>query len=172
MIPTLHIVAPSGTGKTSLLEKLIPLLGEQGLRLGVIKHTHHELQLDKPGKDSYRLRKAGATQTLLGDGKHWLMSDDSPAQAGLESLSRHFNPTCIDLILVEGFKAQAAQYIHLHRQAVSQSAVIPDKPGLLAVASDNADLLQQLPDRLPLLDLNNAVAITAFIFTWWKKQTG
>ncbi|WP_456448059.1 molybdopterin-guanine dinucleotide biosynthesis protein B, partial [Thiolapillus sp.] len=64
-IPVLGFAAFSGSGKTSLLEKLIPLLREQGLRLALIKHSHHDFEMDKPGKDSDRLRRAGAGQILL-----------------------------------------------------------------------------------------------------------
>ncbi|HFT2274173.1 TPA: molybdopterin-guanine dinucleotide biosynthesis protein B, partial [Providencia stuartii] len=72
-LPLLGITAYSGTGKTTLLKKVIPLLRQRNVRVGLVKHTHHDMDVDKPGKDSYELRKAGADQTLVASQKRWAL---------------------------------------------------------------------------------------------------
>lgn len=78
MIPVLAISAWSGTGKTTLLKKLIPALCAAGLRPGLIKHTHHNMDVDLPGKDSYELRKAGAAQTIVASSQRWALMTETP----------------------------------------------------------------------------------------------
>lgn len=80
MIPLLAIAAWSGTGKTTLLKKLIPALCAHGIRPGLIKHTHHDMDVDKPGKDSYELRKAGAAQTLVASQQRWANDGNAGAR--------------------------------------------------------------------------------------------
>src|SRR3990172_697023 len=105
----------SGTGKTTLLKKLLPLLRKRGLRVGVVKHAHHDFDIDVPGKDSYELRKAGATHVLVGSRKRWALV----VEAGLEedpslaTLLSHLATDDIDLILVEGLKPERIPNIHL-----------------------------------------------------------
>ncbi|WP_411025279.1 molybdopterin-guanine dinucleotide biosynthesis protein B, partial [Salmonella sp. s55884] len=80
MVPLLGIAAWSGTGKTTLLKALIPLLRERGIRPGLIKHTHHDMDVDTPGKDSLELRKAGAAQTLVASAKRWALMTETPEE--------------------------------------------------------------------------------------------
>ncbi|SUH40830.1 molybdopterin-guanine dinucleotide biosynthesis protein B [Salmonella enterica subsp. enterica] len=84
MIPLLAIAAWSGTGKTTLLKKLIPALCAHGIRPGLIKHTHHDMDVDKPGKDSYELRKAGRPQTLVASQQRWALMTETPGQEELD----------------------------------------------------------------------------------------
>ncbi len=161
-VPVLGFVAASGTGKTTLLTKLLPLFQQQGLKVAVIKHTHHDFEVDQPGKDSYELRKAGAQEMLIASGKRWvLMSDrdwggDPPLQALLERLDR----SNLDLVLVEGFKHERMPKIELFRPSLGRSPLYPDVPGVIALATDGA-----LPEATeqPVLDLNNAQAIAEFV---------
>ncbi len=103
--PVLGFAAYSGTGKTTLLVKLLPLMKLQGLRVAMIKQTHHDIEIDKPGKDSYELRKAGADQVLLASDKHYaLMADfEETETSDLLTLIKKLDLEHIDLILVEGF---------------------------------------------------------------------
>ena len=103
--PVLGFAAFSGTGKTTLLEKLIPQLTEQGIRIGMLKHAHHEFDIDTPGKDSYRLRKAGARQMLIASSRRQaLMIDfETPREPRLDELITRLDLENIDLVLVEGF---------------------------------------------------------------------
>lgn len=104
--PLLGIAAYSGTGKTTLLKQLIPLLRQREIRVGLIKHTHHDMDVDTPGKDSYELRKAGADQTLVASDRRWALMTETPEQLPLDLhyLASRFDSDKVDVILVEGFK--------------------------------------------------------------------
>ncbi len=169
-IPVLGFTAYSGTGKTTLLKQLIPLLREQGLRLGLVKHAHHDFDLDKPGKDSYELRKAGATQVLVASHRRWALvtEQDMAEEPELQTLLERMDRERLDLILVEGFKHECFPKIELHRPAMGRSLIHPQDPSVIAVAAD-----AELPDppELPLLDLNNPAAIAGFVLAWMKEET-
>ena len=161
-VPVLGFVAASGTGKTTLLTKLLPLFRQRGLKVAVIKHTHHDFEVDQPGKDSYELRKAGAQEMLIASGKRWvLMSDrdwggDPPLQALVERLDR----SNLDLVLVEGFKHERMPKIELIRPGLGRPPLYPDDPDIVAVAADG---VVQVATELPLLDLNDPPAIAEFV---------
>jgi molybdopterin-guanine dinucleotide biosynthesis protein MobB len=162
--PVLGFAAFSGTGKTTLLEKLIPQLAKQGIRIAMIKHAHHDFDIDTPGKDSYRLRKAGAQQMLIASSRRMaLMTENgTPREPRLDELVRRLDLDNIDLVLVEGFKHVSFPRIELHRKELGKTLMYPDDPGIIAVASDHlADC-----GELPALDINDSAAIAAFIVTW------
>ena len=168
MIPLLAVAAWSGTGKTTLLKQLIPLLIERGIRPGLIKHTHHDVDVDKPGKDSYELRKAGATQTIVANNNRWALITETPEQQELDLfwLASRMNPDSLDLILVEGFKHEAVAKILLYREGVARSRDELDIDShVIAIASDIA-----IPGvKLPILDINSPDQITDFIAGWLTK---
>ena len=104
-IPVLGFAAYSGTGKTTLLEALLPKLTAKGLRIGVFKHAHHDFDIDQPGKDSHRLRKAGASQMLIASrNRHALMTETPEKEANFFKLLEQFDRDNLDFILVEGCK--------------------------------------------------------------------
>ena len=159
----LGFVAFSGTGKTTLLKQIIPLLKARGLQLAVIKHTHHQFDIDTPGKDSYELRQAGAEQLMVASRRRWALMVETPDQVDdpqLDSLIQHLDSTGLDLILVEGFKHEAIPKIELHRPALQKPLLCPEDPDIIAVAND-ASLNQQID--LPVLALNNPEAIADFV---------
>ena len=164
--PLLGIAAYSGTGKTTLLKRLIPLLQQRQIRVGLIKHTHHNMEIDTPGKDSYELRKAGAHQTLVASDCRWALMTETPEQPPLDLhyLASRLDTSTIDLILVEGFKHEAVPKILLFRQnsghSIEELAYDDD---VIAIASDTP-----VETSLPLLDLNNVPQIAAFIMQWLK----
>ncbi|MEJ2061395.1 MAG: molybdopterin-guanine dinucleotide biosynthesis protein MobB [Gammaproteobacteria bacterium] len=160
--PLLGFAAWSGTGKTTLLVSLLPLLREQGLRIAVIKHAHHEFDIDKPGKDSYELRKAGAEQMLIASSRRWALMTENPTEAEpeIETLIDKLDPERYDLILVEGFKQAAIPKIELHRAVVGKPLFFPQDPNIIAVATD-APLTETT--ELPVLDINAPADIAAFI---------
>ena len=166
--PVLGFAAYSGTGKTTLLKQLIPLLAAQDVRVGVIKHAHHNFDIDKPGKDSYELRQAGARQMLVASSRRWalMVENDTPGDSRLDVLVRRLDPDSIDLVLVEGFKHVAFTRIELHRPALGHPLLYPDDSSIIALAAD-APLDS---GDLPLLDLNDAAAISGFIFSWLRLQ--
>lgn len=164
MIPVLAISAWSGTGKTTLLKKLIPALCAKGVRPGLIKHTHHNMDVDKPGKDSYELRKAGAAQTMVASDQRWALMTETPDEAPLDLmyLVSRMDHSTLDLVLVEGFKHEAVAKILLFRSDAGHDVgeLILDEY-VIAVASDVV-----LPLEVPVLDLNDVDGIAEFILAW------
>lgn len=167
LIPLLAIAAWSGTGKTTLLKQLIPDLCASGVRPGLIKHTHHDMDVDKPGKDSYELRKAGAAQTLVASQQRWALMTETPEEPelNLAYLVSRMDAAKLDIVLVEGFKHEAVAKILLFRQGCghSEEELILDEH-VIAVASDIP-----LAVAVPVLDLNDVSQISAFILRWLEK---
>ena len=135
-LPLLGFVAWSGTGKTTLLERLIPLLGQRGLRLGVLKHTHHAFDIDQPGKDSHRLRQAGAVQVMAASGRATPSSGRRQRGAPSAALLARFDASALDLLLVEGFKHHHFPKVELYRAAIGRPLLFPDDPDIVALVSD------------------------------------
>jgi molybdenum cofactor guanylyltransferase/molybdopterin-guanine dinucleotide biosynthesis protein MobB len=171
LCPVLGIVGWSGSGKTTLLKQLIPLLDQAGMRLGLIKHAHHQFDIDIPGKDSYELRKAGASQVLVTSQARWALMTETPRHHGDPSLTEmltHLNHAQLDLILVEGFKHAHLAKIEVHRPALDKPVLCRDDTDIIAVASDTPNLPNM---TVPRLDLNNPVQITGFIRKWVLDQS-
>ncbi len=164
--PVIGFAAYSGTGKTTLLKKLLPIMKQQGLRVAVIKQTHHDFEIDKPGKDSYKLRKAGANQMLIASEKRCalVIEYDEPVATDLPGLVNKLDLKNIDLVLVEGFKSLPFAKIELHRAATGNRLIFPEDNNIIAVASDeNID-----SGGLPLLNLNSAEEVVGYINRWLK----
>lgn len=160
--PVLGFAAYSGTGKTTLLVKLLPLLKHRGLRIGMIKHAHHAFDVDQPGKDSYELRKAGAERVLVASRRRWALMVERADEENprLDDLINRVEANGLDLILVEGFKREAFPKIELHRPSLGYPPLYPQDASIVAVASD-APLAE--PPPLPWLDLNQPQSIADFI---------
>lgn len=163
--PILGFAAFSGTGKTSLLTQLIPILKQHGIRLGVIKHSHHDFEIDQPGKDSFKLRAAGATSVMLvSPHRRAVITEFNPPQANrLSDQLTAFPSDNLDLILVEGFRDEAIAKIELHRPSLGKPLLYPNDPHIIAIASDQ---LINTPANLPCLDLNQPQAIADFILDY------
>jgi molybdopterin-guanine dinucleotide biosynthesis protein MobB len=162
-IPILGFVAHSGTGKTTLLLKIIPLLKAKGLRIGMIKHTHHKFDIDHPGKDSYRLRHAGAEQMLVASRKRWALMvemGDEFDEPYLEQVLPHLDQDKLDLILVEGFKHECFPKIEVHRPSLECPLFFPEDDSVIAIA---CDVPLAVATDLPVLDMNQPEQIVAFI---------
>ena len=167
-VPVLGFAAYSGTGKTTLLVKLLPLMKLQGLRVAMIKQTHHDFEIDKPGKDSFVLRKAGADQTVLVSGRRCAVITEYEEQKepDLFELINKLDLENIDLVMVEGFKHLPFAKIELHRPATGNDLIFPEDGSVIAVASDE-DLQT---GRLPLLNINEPEEVAGFINRWLDKQ--
>jgi molybdopterin-guanine dinucleotide biosynthesis protein B len=165
----LGFAAASGTGKTTLLMQLIPLLKNQGLRIGLIKHSHHNFQIDQPGKDSFRLREAGASPVMLvSTHRRAIITEIAPEQEPcLDDQLQHLDQSELDLILVEGFKAESFPKIELHRPTLNKPLLYPNDPGIIAIASD-CEL--ETPAYLTRLDLNQPEMIAAFILNQFMRD--
>ena len=168
-IPVVGFAAYSGTGKTTLLIKLLPILAKQNIRTGIIKHAHHTFEIDHPGKDSYELRKAGAKQMLIGSEKHWalMVETEKSNESVFNSLLENMHQESLDLILVEGFKPEAIPKIELVRPELGKPLFFPEDSSIIAIATDD-----ELPvsTTLPVLDLNNPEQVAEFIIDSFFKD--
>ncbi|EJC1445527.1 bifunctional molybdopterin-guanine dinucleotide biosynthesis adaptor protein MobB/molybdopterin molybdotransferase MoeA [Vibrio parahaemolyticus] len=162
-IPIIGFAAYSGTGKTTLLEALLPKLTEAGLRIGMLKHAHHNFDVDKPGKDSYRLRKAGASQMLIASRNRFALMTETPeAEAEFEYLLTRFDEDKLDVVLVEGCKNIAFPKIELHREEVGKPWLYPHDDNIIAIASDTAELDSELPQ----MNISDLDAIAQFVLQY------
>ncbi|EGR0890866.1 bifunctional molybdopterin-guanine dinucleotide biosynthesis adaptor protein MobB/molybdopterin molybdotransferase MoeA [Vibrio cholerae] len=168
-LPLLGFAAYSGTGKTTLLEALLPKLTAAGLRIGLLKHAHHDFDVDKPGKDSYRLRKAGASQMLIASrNRHALMTETPDAEAEFDYLLTRFDAEKLDMILVEGCKNIAFPKIELHRAEVGKPWLYPHDQNIIAIAAD-----ETVETDLPQMHINDLDAIADFVLDYvnkWRAQ--
>lgn len=164
-LPVLGFAAYSGTGKTTLLTQLIPLLREQGIRIAMVKHAHHRFDVDIPGKDSYELRKAGAAQMLICSRHRFaLMTDlEDDQEPVLSEYLERLDTDAADLVLVEGFKAESFPKIELHRPSLGKDLIFPNDEFIIAIATDAEDGIET---DLPLLPLNQPQLIAEFILNW------
>ncbi|MCP3690336.1 MAG: molybdopterin-guanine dinucleotide biosynthesis protein B [Gammaproteobacteria bacterium] len=162
-IPLLGFCAFSGTGKTTVLKQVIPLLKQKGLRIAVIKHAHHHFDLDQPGKDSFELRKAGADKTIICTTTRMavITEFENPEQEpSLQQIADSIDATKFDLILVEGYRHLSIPKIELHRQSVGRPYLYHQDPDIIAIACD-AELPE--PTDISILDINDITAIAELI---------
>lgn len=166
-IPIVGFAANSGTGKTTLLIKLLPILSASNVRTGVIKHAHHTFDIDYPGKDSFELRKAGAKQMLIGSSSRWALMVETDKDNSLHDHIQHMDLDNLDLILVEGFKPEGIPKIELVRPSLNKPLFYPEDENIIAVATDD-----ELPVKteLPVLDLNVPEQIAEFIIDHFLKE--
>ena len=159
-VKAVSLVAKSGTGKTTLLEKVVARLKERGYRVGVIKHDAHSFNIDHPGKDSYRLTAAGADTILISSPEKLALVKKNAASPPVEKiLATYFSD--MDIVLTEGFKRSSLPKIEIHRRERSATLLCRGEehdPMLLAVASD-----EKLELDVPVLDVNDDVGVAAFI---------
>ena len=162
-IPILGFAAYSGTGKTTLLVNVIPLLKQAGYRAGVIKHAHH----------SFELRKAGAEQMLIGSKTRWALMVEEPEEdqeTRLATYISRLDQDTLDIILVEGFKPEAIDKIELHRPSLGHPFIAATDNSVVAIASDEQLEHEKLPrSSLAVLDLNDHQKITRYIIEHYIK---
>ena len=141
----------SGAGKTTLLTRLIPCLGARGVGVSTLKHAHHHFDVDKPGKDSWKHREAGARQVLVASENRWALMTElrGAPEPDLRYLLSRLSP--VDLVIVEGFKRDALPKIEVHRAENGKPWIHPEDPRIRAIASDVAPPADTLP-RAPLDD--------------------
>jgi molybdopterin-guanine dinucleotide biosynthesis protein B len=167
--PHLGFAAWSGTGKTTLLCKLIPLLVAKGLKVALIKHAHHDFDIDHPGKDSFELRRAGAERVLIASRRRSALMVENPTETEpeLEHLLIQARGEETDLILVEGFKHEAFPKIELHRPEVGKPLLCTEDRNIIAVATTATAVV---PAHLPRLLLDDVDTIATFVSEWRQEQ--
>ena len=148
----------SGSGKTTLLAALIPELAARGLSVSTIKHAHHDFDIDRPGKDSWRHRQAGAREVMVASARRWALMHElrGDAEPSLDELVTRLGP--VDVVIVEGFKRHPHPKLEVHRPSLGKPLLYPDDPHIVAIASD-----EPFAAPLPLLSLADPAAIAGFM---------
>jgi molybdopterin-guanine dinucleotide biosynthesis protein B len=148
----------SGAGKTTLLTRLIPHFLKDGLRVSVIKHAHHDFDVDVPGKDSWQHRQSGAEEVLVSSGKRWALMHElrGASEPRLPELLAKMSR--VDLVIVEGFKSEPYRKIEVHRAANGKAPLFPGDPGIVGIAAD-----APLETALPIVHLDDIPAIAAMM---------
>ena len=148
----------SGAGKTTLISRVIPYLRQQGLRISVIKHAHHDFDVDIPGKDSWVHRQSGAEEVLVSSVNRWALMHElrGAAEPRLPQLLKKMSP--VDLVVVEGFKSEPHRKIEVHRQANGKPPLFPDDPAIAGIATDAT-----VETALPVAHLDDIPAVAAMM---------
>ena len=148
----------SGSGKTTLIENIIPVLVSQGIRVSLIKHAHHAFDVDRPGKDSYRHRQAGASEVMLTSAKRWILMHEIMDQPEPELPEQLRRMSACDIVLIEGFKKQPIPKLEIHRKAHGVPFLFGNDPHIVGIATD-----EQLDTKLPQFGLDEYAALSAFV---------
>ena len=162
------LIGWSGSGKTTLIRKLIPQLISEGYRVSTMKHTHHNFDIDKPGKDSHEHRVAGASQVLITGSKRWALLNENRDQPEpmIEQLLERMDD--VDLVLIEGFKTYSHAKLEVFRPSVGKEMIALNDTSVVAIATD-----EDVTDvSVPILDLNDVSAIARFIIGYCELSTG
>jgi molybdopterin-guanine dinucleotide biosynthesis adapter protein len=148
----------SGAGKTTLLARMVPHFLENGLRVSVIKHAHHNFDVDVPGKDSWVHRQAGATEVLVSSARRWALMHElrEAPEPRLPDLLRKLSP--VDLVVVEGFKSEPHRKIEVHRLANGKALLFPDDPAIAGIVTDAA-----IETALPVAHLDDIPAVATMM---------
>jgi molybdopterin-guanine dinucleotide biosynthesis adapter protein len=148
----------SGCGKTTLLAAIIPELAVRGLSVSTIKHAHHDFDIDRPGKDSWRHRQAGASEVMVASARRWALMHElrGAAEPSLDELVARLSP--VDVVIVEGYKRHPHPKLEVHRPSLGKPLLYPDDPYIVAIASD-----EPFAAPLPLLSLADPAAVAGFM---------
>jgi molybdopterin-guanine dinucleotide biosynthesis adapter protein len=157
---TIAIAGYSGSGKTTLIERVIPCLVMEGFKVSLIKHAHHEFDVDQRGKDSWRHREAGASEVLVSSSNRWVLMHELRGvnEPTLDEQLKHLSPC--DVVIVEGWKHHPIPKIEVHRKLADRPLLFPNDTNVVAVATD-----ESLATQLPQFDLNDAEGVAQFIIT-------
>ncbi|HEY5208562.1 MAG TPA: molybdopterin-guanine dinucleotide biosynthesis protein B [Stellaceae bacterium] len=157
--PVFGFAGWSGSGKTTLIEKLLPVLIGRGLRVSTLKHAHKDFDVDRPGKDSWRHRQAGAAEVMVSSPKRWALIHEMRGPTELTMADLLARMSAVDLVIVEGFKRDPIPKIEVHRVALGKPLLAPDDPDIVAIASD----VPIAGLAVPRFDWNDITAIADFV---------
>ena len=162
----------SGSGKTTVIEQVIPRLVERGLRVSLIKHAHHQFDVDRPGKDSWRHRHAGCTEVLVTSDLRWALMHElrgRPELSLAQSLAR-LSPC--DLAIIEGYKSAPIPKMEIWRPALGKPPLHPADAAILAIATDAPGSLGPSIGRLAVLPMDDYAAIATFVVDYAAVRPG
>lgn len=161
----------SGAGKTTLIEQVIADFRARGLRVSVVKHAHHKFDIDRPGKDSYRHRAAGAFEVVLASDQRLALTREfeEPTELSVHQLIAELYDG-VDWVFVEGFKFSDLPKVEVWRAEAGHAALYPDDPYVVAIATDTPDRLPQATQR-PVLDLNAAPEVAEWLLVQAERFT-
>jgi molybdopterin-guanine dinucleotide biosynthesis protein B len=150
----------SGSGKTTLVRRLVPELRTRGLRVSTMKHAHHGFDIDKPGKDSYVHREAGAVEVMISSRNRWVLQHENreAPEPTMEELVQYMTP--VDLVIVEGYKSYPHDKLEVFRPSIGKPLMAGENPTIVAVATDAPAEVQV---AVPVIDLNDTAAIADFV---------
>jgi len=156
---TFGLAGWSGSGKTTLVVKLLPELIGRGFRVSTMKHTHHQFDMDKPGKDSHNHRMAGAEEVMVTSSTRWALLHElrGGPEPDIQTLIDRMSP--VDLVLIEGFKSYPHAKLEVHRPSLGKPLLATEDSSVVAIATDEPFAHASLP----ILDLDDANAIVDFI---------
>jgi len=148
----------SGSGKTTLVKAVIPALIARGLKISTIKHTHHNFDIDRPGKDSFEHRTAGAHEVVITGAQRWALLHENRGEPepNIDQMLSHMSP--VDLVLIEGFKSYPHAKMEVHRPDIGKPLLCVDEPSIVAVASTTT-----LDVDIPQIDLDDVEAVANFV---------
>jgi len=151
----------SGSGKTTLVRRLLPELIGRGIAVSTVKHAHHDFDVDRPGKDSYEHRMAGAKEVLVASSVRWALMHEirGEIETSLDDLVERMTP--VDLLLIEGFKSESYHKLEVHRPSIGKKLLYVDDADVVALASD----APVEGTNLRVLDLDNVTEIADFIIS-------
>lgn len=161
------LVGRSGSGKTTLMVSVLPALRRRGLTVSTLKHAHHGFDIDRPGKDSFRHREAGAEEVMLVSGTRWALLHEirDGSEPSLDDLIAQMSP--VDLLMIEGFHTHGHPTVEVHRPSEGHALMWRPGSDIVAVASDER---LDLPG-VPQFDLDDADAIAAFIVSHCRASS-
>ena len=151
----------SGSGKTTVIEQIVPILGGENLSVSLIKHAHHDFDIDQPGKDSWRHRRAGCREVLITSSVRWALMHELQDESELTLRAALARLSPCDLVLVEGFKRAVIPKLEVYRASVDKPLLYPDDPSIIGIATDTPAALPGA--SIPVLDLSNAAGIAEFV---------
>ena len=148
----------SGSGKTTLIEQVIPRFVAGGFRVSLIKHAHHSFDIDRPGKDSWRHREAGASEVLISSGQRWVLMHEltNEPEPTLEEQLAVLSPC--DIVLIEGYKHAPIPKLEVYRPSTGKPMLWPSDGNIVGIATDSP-----VSTDLPQVDLNDPAAVADFI---------
>lgn len=161
-------IGRSGSGKTTVLSDLIPVLINRGFSVSTVKHTHHDFDMDKPGKDSYRHREAGAKEVLLTSAKRWALLHELRDEPEFDMNELIGRMTPVDVLLIEGFKSHDYPKVEVHRPSLGKPLLAAHDNSVIAIATDEPDHGTVTSLTLPVLNLGDVNGIADFIVGYLK----